>query len=70
MGELQTLLKEASERYGQLEDNFDKMKIEHKEEVKTRNEALRTLKKELDDANQLISNFKTKGIGKFLYDNA
>lgn len=61
MEELQKLLKESSERYGALEDNLEKEKSEHKEELKRRNEAIRTLKKELEDANELISTMRKRG---------
>lgn len=60
--ELQSLLKEASDRYGALEDNFEKEKAEHKDELKRRNNAIRALRKELTDANELIQNLKQKGL--------
>jgi predicted RNase H-like nuclease (RuvC/YqgF family) len=58
--DLQRLLREAGDRYGALEDHFEKEKVEHKEEVKRRNEAIRVLRKELTDANQLIEDLKHK----------
>ena len=59
--ELQRALKQSSDRYGALEDNLAKEKAEHKEEIKRRNEAIKALKKELEDANGLISTLKAKG---------
>ncbi len=60
--ELQNLLKEAGDRYGALEDHFEKEKVEHKDELRRRNDAIRLLRKELDDANELISSLKQKGM--------
>ncbi len=62
MTELQGLLKESSDRYGRLEDYFEKEKAEHKEELKRRNDAIRALRKELQDANELIQTLKQRGI--------
>lgn len=59
--ELQGLLKQSSERYGALEDNFEKEKAEQKEELVRRNEAIRELKTELQNANDLIKTMKKKG---------
>ena len=55
-------MREAGERYGKLEDHFEQEKVEHKEEVKRRNDAIRILRKELTDANQLIEDLKHKGM--------
>ena len=60
--ELQGLLKQSSERYGALEDNLEKEKEENKEEIRRRNEAIRSLRKELDDANELIKTLKHRGL--------
>ena len=60
--ELQGLLKQSSERYGALEDNLEKEKDENKEEIRRRNEAIRALKKELDNANELIKTLKHRGL--------
>ena len=60
--ELQGLLKQSSERYGALEDNLEKEKEENKTEFQRRNEAIRALKKELEDANDLIKNLKQRGL--------
>ena len=62
VSDLQNLLKEAGERYGALEDNLEKEKIEHKDEIKRRNDAIRVLRKELTDANDLIKELKHKGM--------
>lgn len=59
--ELKNLLKQSSDRYGALEDHLDKEKVEYKEELQRRNEAIRALKKELEEANNLISTLKNKG---------
>ena len=61
VAELQSLLKQSAERYGALEDNFEREKREGKDELKRRNEAIRVLRKELDDANSLIKTLKNKG---------
>ena len=58
---MQSLLKEASERFGVLEENYEREKGDNKEEIRRRNDAIRGLKKELDDANELIKTFKEKG---------
>ena len=60
--DLQALLKESSERYGRLEDHFEKEKVEHKDELKRRNDAIRALRKELQNANELIESLKQKGL--------
>ena len=60
--DLQGLLKQSSERYGALEDNLEKEKEENKEEIRRRNEAIRGLRKELDDANELIKTLKHRGL--------
>ena len=60
--ELQALLKQSSERYGALEDNLEKEKEENKQEIQRRNEAIRGLKKELGDANELIKSLKQRGL--------
>ena len=61
MTELQDLVRKSEERYGALEDSMEREKAQAKEEVVRRNEAIRGLKKELDDANQLIKTIKSKG---------
>ena len=61
MEKLQSLVQEAADRFGNLEQKYEKEKEEHKEELKRRNDAIRGLKKELDDANVLIATFKQKG---------
>ena len=48
---LQKLLKESSEKYGNVENNLDTEKKAKEEEINRRNEAFRVLRKELDDAN-------------------
>ena len=60
--ELQGLLKQAGDRYGSLEDHFEKEKVEHKDELKRRNDAIRALRKELTDANELIDTLKHRGL--------
>ena len=52
--ELQGLLKQAIDRYGSLEDHFEKEKVEHKDELKRRNDAIRALRKELMDVRDLV----------------
>merc|ERR1712126_313906 len=55
---LQKLLKESSEKYGNVENNLDTEKKAKEEEINRRNEAIRVLRKELDDANDLIKTSK------------
>lgn len=62
IGDLQDLLKEAGDRYGQLEDHFEKEKVENKDEMKRRNEAIRALRQELSNANELIATLKQRGL--------
>ena len=59
---LQGLLKQAGERYGALEDHYEKEKVDHKDELKRRNDAIRALRKELTDANGLIDTLKQRGL--------
>ena len=58
---LQSLLREATDRFGNLEQSYDEEKAEHKEDVRRRNEAILGLKKELEDANVLIKTLQDKG---------
>ena len=58
---LQSLIKEATSRYGTLQATYDAEKSEQKEEIGRRNDAIRALKKELDDANVLIKTMQHKG---------
>ncbi len=58
---LQSLVKEATERYGSLEAAYEQDKSEYKGELVRRNDAIRALKKELDDANVLLKTMKQKG---------
>ena len=55
-------MKQAGDRYGSLEDHFEKEKVEHKDELKRRNDAIRALRKELTDANELIDTLKHRGL--------
>ncbi len=66
VSELQSLVRKSEDRYGALEDNIEKEKAEHKEEIVRRNEAIRALKKELDDANQLVKTLKSKGEWRYI----
>ena len=59
---LQQLLREAGEKYGKLEDDLDAVSLKHKAEIEKKNEGIKILKKELDDANKLIQTVKDKGL--------
>ena len=52
------LLKTSSDKYGAVESSLENEKNSKEEEVGRRNEAIRVLRKELDDANELIKTLK------------
>lgn len=52
--ELQQLLKSASEQYGELETKHKNMLLQHEEEISQKCECIKLLKKELEDANELL----------------
>ena len=52
-----------------LEENYEREKADNKEEIRRRNDAIRGLKKELDDANELIKTFKQKGRERDTFTN-
>ena len=67
--ELQGLLKQASDRYGSLEDHFEKEKVEHKEELKRRNNAIKALEYDLVQANLMLEgwNLLQEGVRRLFY---
>ena len=67
--ELQGLLKQASDRYGSLEDHFEKEKMEHKEELKRRNNAIKALEYDLVLANKMLEgwNLLQEGVRRLFY---
>merc|ERR1711915_1173571 len=61
---LQNLLKESSEKYGNLEKAMATAEENHKESHDGQVESIEALKKELADANKLIKTFKEKGLSE------
>ncbi len=57
---LQDMLKDAGEKYGQLEEKMEKVKADYKVELEKGNEAISNLKAELKNANKLIETVKNK----------
>lgn len=54
INELQSLLKNASDQYGELETKQKALIVQHEEEISQKNECIKLLKKELEDANELL----------------
>lgn len=54
ISELQQLLREASEQYGDLETMNKQIMLEHQEEIEKKNDCIQLLRKELKDANDLL----------------
>lgn len=65
MTKLQDMLKDAGDKYGQLEEKIEKVKADYKIELEKGNEAIINLKAELKNANKLIETVKNKVI--FIY---
>ena len=59
---LQDMLKDAGDKYGQLEEKIEKVKADYKIELEKGNEAIINLKAELKNANKLIETVKNKVI--------
>lgn len=54
ISELQKLLNEASEKYGELETKYKQAEIDHEEVLEKKNEIISSLKNELEHANDLL----------------
>nr|CAD7402112.1 unnamed protein product [Timema cristinae] len=52
--QLQQLLQEATQQYGDLETEMNRRIVEHQEELAEKEQIIDRLKKELDDANELL----------------
>lgn len=59
---LQDLLKMATDRYGELETKFHNAGKSFQEEVTKRDESITSLTKELDHANELLTNIRRQGM--------
>ncbi|CAH2091137.1 unnamed protein product [Euphydryas editha] len=54
ISELQKLLNEATEKYGELETKYKQAEIDHEEVLEKKNEIISSLKNELEHANDLL----------------
>ena len=61
---LQTLLKEANNKYSTLEEELSGINDKHKAELSAGSETVAALRKELENANKLIKTFKEKGLSE------
>lgn len=59
---LQDLLRNATEKYGELETKFINTCKNYQDEVGKRDDEITIIKKELENANKLIANFQSKGL--------
>lgn len=70
IGELQKLLNEATEKYGDLETKYKQMEIEHEEMSEKRNEVIASQKIELEHANDLLKAANAHNLDMALSDLA
>lgn len=64
--ELQKMLNEAVEKYGDLETKYKQLEADHEEIVEKRNETIASLKQELEHANNLLQGAKNESIAQAL----
>lgn len=70
IGELQKLLNEATEKYGDLETKNEQMELDHKEIMEKKNEVIVSLKSELEHANDLLKAANAHNLDMALSDLA
>ncbi|KAL1517690.1 hypothetical protein ABEB36_001425 [Hypothenemus hampei] len=66
LSEVQGLLKNATEQYGELETNFKESELAKEEIINKKNECIAMLKKELETANDVIEHCKNESLGRDL----
>lgn len=70
ISELQKLLNEATEKYGQLETKFKQAELDHEEILEKKNEVISSLKSELEHANDLLKASNAHNLDMALSDLA
>lgn len=70
IGELQKLLNEATEKYGELETKYKQAEIDHEEVLDKKNEVIASLKNELEHANDLLKATNAQNLDIALSDLA
>lgn len=68
--ELQKLLNEATEKYGELETKYKQAEIDHEESIEKKNEVISSLKSELEHANDLLKAANAHNLDMALSDLA
>lgn len=70
IAELQKLLNEATERYGELETKYKQADLDHEELLEKKNEIISSLKNELEHANDLLKAANAQNLDMALSDLA
>ncbi|GBP80228.1 Nucleoprotein TPR [Eumeta japonica] len=70
IAELQKLLNEATEKYGELETKYKQAEMDHEEILEKKNEVIASLKSELENANDLLKAANAHNIDVALNDLA
>lgn len=70
IAELQKLLNEATERYGDLETKYKQAEMDHEEILEKKNEVIASLKSELENANDLLKAANAQNLDMALSDLA
>ncbi|XP_075979223.1 nuclear basket protein megator isoform X2 [Anticarsia gemmatalis] len=70
IAELQKLLNEATEKYGDLETRYKQAELDHEELMEKKNEVIASLKTELDHANDLLKAANAQNLDLALSDLA
>lgn len=70
ISELQKLLNEATEKYGELETKYKQAELDHEEMLEKKNELIVSLKNELDNANDLLKAANAQNLDMALSDLA
>ncbi|CAK1586173.1 unnamed protein product [Parnassius mnemosyne] len=68
--ELQKLLNEATEKYGELETKYKQAELDHEELMEKKNEVITSLKNELEHANDLLKAAASQNLDMALSDLA
>ncbi|XP_063535271.1 nucleoprotein TPR-like [Cydia strobilella] len=70
ISELQKLLNEATEKYGELETKYKQSELDHEELMEKKNEIISSLKNELEHANDLLKAANAQNLDMALSDLA
>ncbi|XP_028165635.1 nucleoprotein TPR isoform X1 [Ostrinia furnacalis] len=70
ISELQRLLNEATEKYGELETKYKQAELDHEELMEKKNEVIASLKNELEHANDLLKAANAQNLDMALSDLA